>query len=133
MYIYKILPKFAEEFSGFPGADKEKVLDFLEIYEKHGFSDFSKYEGKIAPSWVGLDVGHPDFIYCQANCLWHYHVGIPKYIEKHEKYKTSEWVLHFQMIGPTHINIVDVYAHYDSSGNFYIPSGEYLDQKPVTP
>lgn len=126
MYTYTFLPQFALEFGIFPEDQQQKVLDFLEIYENYGLSDFGKYEGKISPSWVGLEESDPDYIYCHANALWHYHIGFPEYIENHPKYKTSEWVLHFQISSNSHINIVDMYSHYDRHGIFYIPSGLFL-------
>lgn len=128
MYTYTFLPKFASQFGNFTEEQQQKILNFLETFENHGFSDFSKFEGKISPSWMGLKESDSDYIYCHANALWHYHVGFPEYIESHPKYKTSEWVLHFQMSSETHINIVDIYSHYDSKGNFYIPSGSYLER-----
>lgn len=126
MYTYSFLSKFKAEFANFPKDQQEKILDFLQIYLAHGFADFSKYTGKISPSWAGLEETDPNYIYCHANSLWHYHIGIPEYVKNHDKYKTSEWVLHFQMSSDTHINLVDIYSHYDKKGNFYIPSGEYL-------
>ena len=54
--------------------------------------------------------------------------GIPVYNVVHGKYKTSDWVLHFQWPGQGDaINLVDVYAHYTSTGAFYLPDAKYLD------
>lgn len=122
---------FAKEFKNFSLGDQDCVLDFTDIFEVHGLSDFSKYVGKITPSWKGLDIENQEqkatFDYAKSNGLWHYHVGIPVYVKNHGKYMTSEWVLHFQWEkGSNHIDIVDMCYHYTSTGKFYLPKPEYL-------
>lgn len=114
--------QFATEFSRFPSDQQQKVIDFTTIYQSAGLSDFTKYPGKIAPSWSSLAPTDPVYVYAQSNHLWHYHVGIPHYNQVHPKYQTSDWLLHFQWPGQgTHINVVDVYAHYTAKGAFYVP------------
>lgn len=126
-YTWSFKNKFSQEFSNFPYDQQNKILDFVGVYESHGLSDFSKYEGKIAPSWSGLDENDLAHAYAQANSLWHYHIGIPTYTVRHGKYKTSDMVLHFQWPGcGPHIDIVDVYYHYKSDGTFYVPPLGYL-------
>lgn len=126
-YTWSFKTKFSQEFSNFPEDQQNKILDFTEVYEIHGLSDFTMYEGKISPSWYGLVETDPAHAYAQLNHLWHYHIGIPTYTTRHGKYKTSDMVLHFQWPDRgTHIDIVDVYYHYKSDGSFYVPSIGYL-------
>ena len=122
---------FANQFKNLSDKDQDCVLDFVETFEVHGLSDFTKYVGKITPSWKGLDTSVKEqkdvFEYAKANNLWHYHVGIPVYVQVHGKYKTSEWVLHFQWVnGSNEIYIADMYDHYTVDGKFYIPAEQYL-------
>lgn len=123
-YTVDFLPKFQKEFANFPIEHQDKVLDFVQQFQVHGLSDFSIYEGKIAPSWVP---GTAEYYFAISNDLWHYHIGIPTYTQRHGRYKTSDMVLHFQWQnkGP-HISLVDMYDHYTSDGRFYLPSGAYL-------
>lgn len=126
-YTVVFLPEFARQFANFPEDHQNKVLDFIELYEQFGFSDFTKYEGKIAPSWTS---GSENYQYAKSNDLWHYHIGIPVYNQLHQKYKTSDTVLHFQWPGRgKEIKLVDMYDHYTSAGKFYLPPATYLKLK----
>ena len=121
--------QFSIEFENYPEYQQDKILDFVNLFKKFGLSDFSKYDGKIAPSWSSLKSSNPDYIYAKANNLWHYHIGIPIYQQVHSKYKTSDVVLHFQWrSGENVIYLVDIYNHYKHDGSFYLPSFNYLAQ-----
>ncbi|WP_456490461.1 hypothetical protein [Marinobacter nauticus] len=123
-YSVVFLPEFARQFANFPEDHQNKILDFIALYEQFGFSDFTKYEGKIAPSWAP---GSENFQFAKSNELWHYHIGIPVYSQQHPKYKTSDTVLHFQWPNKGNlINLVDMYDHYTSDGKFYLPPATYL-------
>lgn len=120
---------FAKEFNNFNEKDQDKVLDFTEQFERYGLGDFTKYPGKIAPSWSNLDEEDPNFVYAMSNTLWHYHVGLPEYVQRHPKYRTSDWVLHFQWKqGDNTIHLVDMCYHYTQDGKFYLPGPPYLDK-----
>ena len=126
-YEYVFSSKFAEEFAVYPADQQDKILDFIRIFESVGLADFSLYPGKISHSWAGLEPHDPNYQYAEANALWHYHVGIPEFQQTHEKYQTSDWVLHFQWPDQgDFVKIVDIYSHYDRHGNFYMPPGEFL-------
>ncbi|SEA76048.1 hypothetical protein [Variovorax sp. YR216] len=117
---------FAKEFKIYPEYQQDAILDFLDAYEEHGLSDFSKFPGKLTPSWSGLMATDPRYRYTRDNALWHYHIGLPVYTQK-QKYKTSDWVLHFQWIDKgTHIHVVDVCYHTTYTGEFYLPPPENL-------
>jgi hypothetical protein len=128
-YEVLYLPQFKKEFENFPTYQQDKILDFTDIYEIKGLSDFKEYEGKITPSWKNLEQSDPNYSYTFNNELWHYHVGVPDYIQKHGKFKTSSVVLHFQWPSRSNtINLVDLYDHYLRDGSFYLPPSKYLLQ-----
>lgn len=119
--------QFAIEFQNYPEEQKDKILDFTDIFEKYGLEDFNQYEGKISQSWSGLGVTTENFNRATEHDLWHYHIGLPEYQQVHGKYKTSDIVLHFQWPDRgSAVNLVDVYSHYTSDGEFYLPSDTYL-------
>ena len=118
--------QFAAEFDRYPRDQQDKILDFLETYQEHGLADFSKFPGKVTPSWSGLYEFDPRYRYTRDNALWHYHIGLPQYTQKH-KYQTSDWVLHFQWKNRgNHIDVADVCYHYTSNGSFHLPAPETL-------
>lgn len=120
-YTTSFRTQFAVEFKNFPRDQQDKILDFTDIFETHGLSDFTKYVGKISPSWSGSATPAAQ-AFAKANDLWHYHIGLPGYTQVHSKFKTSDWVLHFQWINRgDHIDLVDLYSHYRADGTFYLP------------
>jgi hypothetical protein len=125
-YTVSFSLEFARNFARFPAADQVKIIDFQTLFESVGLGDFSKYPGKIAPSWSG-SATRPAAAFAKANDLWHYHVGIPTFkTTVGGMYMTSDWLLHFQWPdwrtnGPQ-IHIVDLLPHNGSSGAFNLPS-----------
>lgn len=120
--------EFALSFARFPVADQLKITTFQTQFESYGFSNFSNYPGKIAPSWGGgMSSANPVYQFAHGNDLWHYHIGIPSFTPSISgKYFTSDWLLHFQWPnwrnnGP-HIHIVDLLPHNSSTGAFNVPS-----------
>lgn len=125
-FSFGLTNQFATEFARFPESQQDKVLDFATTFQNHGLSDFTKYVGKIAPSWSGAATAH-DAKFAKDNHLWHYHIGLPSYTQLHPKYKTSDWVLHFRWIDRgDHIDLVDLYSHYRHDGTFYLPNSSCL-------
>lgn len=122
--------EFARNFVRFPKADQVKIVAFQTRFETFGLGDFSRYQGKVAPSWSG-PATRPAAAFAKANDLWHYHVGIPQFMQTlGGKYCTSDWLLHFQWpdwktSGP-HIHIVDLLPHNSSSGTFNLPAPSAL-------
>ena len=123
--------EFAINFARFPVADQLKINTFQTQFEGFGLGDFSKYPGKIAPSWSGLAPADPNYSFAYGNDLWHYHIGIPRFTPSISgRYFTSDWLLHFQWpnwrnSGP-HIHIVDLLPHNGYSGAFNLPSTSAL-------
>ncbi len=60
-YTWDFKKIFASQFSNMPKEDQDKILDFTDIYENYGLCDFSKYTGKIVPSWSFLDTSDPNY------------------------------------------------------------------------
>lgn len=126
-YSVTFKTQFAVEFANYPAKQQTAVLTFAQIFQQHGLADFTLYDGKITPSWSGLNPGDADYAYTYGSDLWHYHLGIPYYKQVHGKYKTSDVVLHFQWANRgKHIALVDVYDHYRADGTFYLPPASYL-------
>ena len=128
-YTWEFGKKFAVEFKNYPENQQDKILEFTDIYEENGLSDFSKFQGKIAPSWRGIDKTHPIYDFTYSNSLWHYHVGLPEYIKsKYNNYLTSDMILHFQWKNNSnHIRVLDITWHYKRNGEFWLPNSDYLD------
>ena len=121
--------QFQAEFKNYPEDQRRVIVDFIAIYQQYGLSDFSKFKGKLTPSWKGVDSCSDNYQYAKANALWHYHIGIPTYQQSlYGDYFTSDWVLHFMWEHKdNHIVIVDVLFHYKADGTFHLPSPKYLD------
>lgn len=130
-YIVQFNEQFAVEFVNYPATQQNAVMTFAQTFQLHGLSDFTRYQGKISPSWAGLAQSDPNYNYTKSNALWHYHIGIPNYQVRHNKYMTSDVVLHFEWPNQgSEISLVDTYDHYRADGSFYIPPPQYLSSKP---
>lgn len=133
-YTFEYGKQFAIEFSKYPTDQQDAILDFLVLYQQEGLGDFSKYPGKISPSWKGVPFNSPTYRYAYDNKLWHYHIGIPDYVKsRYGGYLTSDWVLHFiwddwQSMGK-HIVVVDILFHYKKDGTFHLPTEKYLERQ----
>lgn len=128
-------PLFLKQFQNFKTPQQDAIYDFTDLVEAGALDDFTLFPAKISHSWKGLAKGSSEYNFAFGNNLWHYHIGIPNYRQTHPKYKTSDWVLHFQWndknTGGRHISLVDCYQHYKVDGTFYMPSADYLaDQLP---
>ncbi|MDR9777607.1 hypothetical protein RJJ65_34265 [Rhizobium hidalgonense] len=128
-YTWEFGKQFAVEFTLYPVEQQDKILDFIDIYQIFGLSDFTKFQGKIKYSWSGIDKLDPIYDFTYSNNLWHYHIGIPNYKKsKYNQYYTSDMILHFQWKNrSTHIRILDITWHYKASGEFWLPANNYLD------
>jgi hypothetical protein len=117
---------FAGEYQRLRPDQQDKIRQFMRLFQKVGLRDQTLYPGKLSGSWVTLAEDDPEYKRTRDACLWHYHIGLPYYTQSYAGYKTSEWLLHFQWpnwaTGGTHIEIVDLYTHYKSDGQFYLPS-----------
>jgi hypothetical protein len=66
-YTWEFGKQFAVEFGNYPENQQDKILDFTDIYEEFGLSDFSKYQGKISPSWRGIEKTDPIYDFTYSN------------------------------------------------------------------
>lgn len=128
-YSWEFGKQFAVQFGRYPEDQQDKILDFTDIYEEYGLKDFSKYQGKIAPSWRGIDKTDPIYDFTYSNNLWHYHIGMPDYVKsKYNNYSTSDMILHFQRKDHIkHIRLLDITWHYKANGEFWLPTSECLE------
>jgi len=115
---------FAKHYANFPAKDQDKIDEFIEHYQDHGFVGLT---GKNVDS-SNVSKDDPDFIkkvkYAIDNSLWHYHIGIPEYeLSRCGTYSTSEFVLHYQKISDYEIKLVDFSPH----PPFQMPTKNYLD------
>lgn len=81
MFSFEYGVQFALEFEHYPIDQQDAITDFLYIYQQNGLKDFTKYQGKIAPSWRGIDKTDPIYDFTFSHNLWHYHLGLPEYIQ----------------------------------------------------
>lgn len=123
-YIFEYSEQFAKDFENFTEEQQDAILDFLDIYETYGLTDFSRYPGKIIYSWHNLELTDSNYHYTKSNNLWHYHLGNakpPKYRQSISgKYQTSDRLLHF-IREKDRIILVDVLDHYKANGKFWLP------------
>ncbi|MFW2177826.1 MULTISPECIES: hypothetical protein [unclassified Moraxella] len=119
--------KFLKEYPNFPNEQQQAISNFVDTFLQFGL-DFSKYKGKIAPSYRMQDKLSDNYDFVFKNKLWHYHLGLPRYVaSNYGTYHTSDMILHFQNLSATTIKIVDVTSHYKVTGEFWLPTDDYLD------
>lgn len=126
-YRWSYSKAFKDSLAYFSEDEKEKVIDFIVTYQDNGLVNFSVYPGKITRTGSG-NCTEEEREYAQKHNLWHYHVGIPKYVPTpHGTYQTSRDVLHFQWFQSDDcIRLVDMYRHYLYNGKFYMPPEKNL-------
>lgn len=120
--------QFLKEYPHYPPDQQNAIALFLKVFTKYGLKDFSKFEGKVSPSWKNVDESSPVYKFTKGNKLWHYHVGIPYYKKSnYYDYKTSDYILHFMLLdNQKEIVVIDITPHYDSYRNFWLPKPNYL-------
>ena len=121
-YVWGYSKSFEDLRVYFSPAEKASIAAFILIYQDHGLDDFSMYPGKVARTGSG-DCSEEEKAYAKKHHLWHYHIGIPNYVQSPSgKYYTSRDVLHFQWFQKENrILLVDMYRHYLIGGKFYVP------------
>lgn len=119
--------EFAKESVNYPKDQKQAIADFVNTFQNFGLADYSKYQGKISPSWSGINMTQESYDYAYTNHLWHYHLGIPSYKNIGQPYYTSDYILHFQWKNRgNEIALLDCSSHYTSTKIFYLPPERYL-------
>lgn len=113
--------KFQQHFKNFPKADKVLITNFVYHLQKSGF-DGLKGRNKSSDD---VPKDHPNWLtavkHAQTHKLWHYHIGIPCYVQSDKGDFTSEYLIHY-IRENDFIVIVDMSPH----PPFELPSGDYL-------
>ncbi len=105
--------------------DQHKVVHFIQTYLSSGM-DPTVLPGKVVCS-DNVPTDDKEWLakvkYAQRHKLWHYHIGIPFYVDDGKGYLTSGYVLHYQQLDETHIKLVDIDWH----PPMILPSEPYLE------
>jgi hypothetical protein len=105
---------FFELYDAMSDDEKDLVDDFVHHFREKGAKGFY---GKIGPT---DNVPHSDpdrakkIWFAKKHHLWHVHIGHPKWNpcrNPFASYHTSNWVVHFQKFGDSHIALVDYNSH----------------------
>lgn len=99
------------------------IRKFMDTFTENGYANL-KGKNKKSSDIPKNDPEYQDKLnLVKQYKLWHYHIGIPKYIKSiNGKYYTSDYVLHYKKISKTKIVIVDFSSH----NPFKLPSLTYL-------
>lgn len=113
--------KFKQHFKNFPKTDKQIIFDFIAYVEENGFDGL---QGRNKSS-ANVPTDHPNWLHevrhAQNNKLYHYHIGIPCYVQSDKGDYTSEYIIHY-ILETDFIVIVDMSPH----PPFQMPTGDYL-------
>ena len=105
---------------------KAVFTHFISTFEQGGFEGLNTYTLNGYPvrnkSSDNVDTDHPNFStlvkYAQKHKLWHFHIGFYDYNYEIKGYEvspkndlTSQWVVHYQLHGDSHINAIDITPH----------------------
>lgn len=97
------------------------VADFALYVEAHGVRGLQgRNKSSVLPNpHTQKEQAHAKF--AQKYCLWHYHLGVPSYIEQANGDLTSEYILHYCYYDDV-IVLVDISTH----PPFELPSADKL-------
>ncbi|WP_410471927.1 hypothetical protein ACGTJS_09825 [Faucicola mancuniensis] len=102
-------------------AVRQAIAQFIDHVETHGFKGL-KGRNKSSAIESTTKKGMARFKTAQKHCLWHYHIGLPEYVEQANGEFTSEMVLHYMRLNDC-VVLVDVATH----PPFNLPSNEKLN------
>lgn len=99
-----------QNFLSFDENLRSAVVDFAVHIEENGMKGLQgRNKSSILPNpTTKKEYKHAKF--AQKYCLWHYHLGIPEYIEQRNGDKTSEYILHYCYYHDV-IVLVDIGTH----------------------
>ncbi|MBR5675966.1 MAG: hypothetical protein IKX14_05990 [Neisseriaceae bacterium] len=103
--VAKIISKLSDD-------DKEKIRQFIQHVEQNGFEGLAGRNKSSDQVPKGTPNKSNKIKYAQEHNLWHYHIGIPEYIDDGKKKgdKTSQYLIHY-IKGDGLIKIVDFSSH----------------------
>ena len=101
---------------------QQAIFDFASHVETHGFKGLKGRNKSSAIPNPHTKRQRANFKHAQKNCLWHYHIGLPEYVEQANGEFTSEMVLHYMRLNDC-VVLVDVATH----PPFNLPSDEKMN------
>ena len=101
---------------------QQAIFDFASHVERHGLKGLKGRNKSSAIPNPHTKRQRANFKHAQKNCLWHYHIGLPEYVEQANGEFTSEMVLHYMRLNDC-VVLVDVATH----PPFNLPSNEKLN------
>lgn len=113
------------EFVNFDEAIKNAVDEFV-FYAT--YNNLRKLQGRNKSSALPNPTTkkeHEHTKFAQKYCLYHYHLGVPHYIEQANGDKTSQYILHYCYYDDV-IVLVDISTH----PPFHLPSIDKLSYEP---
>ncbi|STZ09204.1 Uncharacterised protein [Moraxella caprae] len=114
-YFLRLLDKLDEQ-------SQDRVAEFINYVEQNGLYGLAGRNKSSAPQNPHAKKERANFDYAQKHCLWHYHIGIPKYVGD-DGDMTSECILHYQRFDDK-IILVDISTH----PPFELPNQDKLRQ-----
>lgn len=117
----KLTPLFEQWLKNYPTSDQLKIADFILHVRTHGLDGLL---GRNKPSHE-VPTNTPNWservAYAQKYKLWHYHIGIPCYVQNVHGDYVSEYILHY-IKEDDYILLVDMTPH----PPFELPKEDYL-------
>lgn len=89
---------------------RDAVLDFAIHVEINGLKGLKGRNKSSAPPNPRTKKEHKHVKFAQKYCLWHYHLGVPCYVEQASGDLTSEYILHYCHYDGV-IVLVDISTH----------------------
>lgn len=86
------------------------VFSFMAYVETNGLKGLKGRNKSSAPPNPHTKKEHKHAKFAQKYCLWHYHLGVPCYVEQASGDFTSEYILHYCYYDDV-IVLVDVSTH----------------------
>lgn len=109
-----------QNFSSFDDDIRLAIAEFAVHVEMHGLCGL-KGRNKSSAVANTTKKGMERYKFAQKHCLWHYHLGVPKYVEKSDGDFTSEMIVHYIRFDEF-IVLIDIAKH----PPFVLPTTEKL-------
>lgn len=112
----KLSDYFKEVYPDFDDGVRQAVARFVEHVENYGTKGLQGRNKSSADLTDTTKKGIERAKFAQKYCLWHYHLGVPFYVEQANGDLTSEYILHYSYYDEF-IVLVDIGTH----PPFYLP------------
>lgn len=107
---------FKEAYPHFDDGVRQAVARFIDHMENYGVKGLQGRNKSSADLTDTTKKGRERAKFAQKHCLWHYHLGVPEYIEQRNGEFTSQYILHYCYYDDL-IVLVDI----DTHPPFYLP------------